>query len=247
MVRLGQCLGGQRSSAPEHADWTAGTDVLRTAYVPGVLMVHAACQTRLHAPNPHQPPHSQRELHAGTPAKPAISQAAGSDALTATISIAKVFTATKYTVVLVDVANPANNKTEVLTPVDSETGPWTPTITAPRKGTYRVEVRSAFTASLASWAAWRPAQCIVSPLTPLRRPASPLHTAAGQHSAPHSACLQVTAANEFDATSDKAVSEAVVVGLPDAPTLPADAVAAGVGKITLKWSAPEVNAFIGTQ
>ena len=44
---------------------------------------------------------------AGTPAKPAISQAAGSDALTSTISIAKAFTATKYSVVRVDVANPA--------------------------------------------------------------------------------------------------------------------------------------------
>ena len=59
--------------------------------------------------------------------------------------------------------------------------------------------------------------------------------------------LQLTASNVHETPSEEAISQNVVVGLPDAPTLPADAVAAGVGKITLKWSAPEVNAFIGTQ
>lgn len=50
----------------------------------------------------------------------------------------------------------------------------------------------------------------------------------------------------FDATSATVESEAVVVGLPDGPSLPADAISAGVGKITLKWTAPQTNAFIGT-
>ncbi len=43
------------------------------------------------------------------------------------------------------------------------------------------------------------------------------------------------------------MSEAVVVGLPDAPELPADAVTADVGKINLKWTATQTNAFIGTK
>lgn len=60
------------------------------------------------------------------------------------------------------------------------------------------------------------------------------------------ACVQVTAANMYDATSATVESEAVVVGLPDAPTLPTDAVSAGVGKITLKWDAAATNAQIGT-
>lgn len=58
--------------------------------------------------------------------------------------------------------------------------------------------------------------------------------------------MQVAIANKYDATSATAESEAVVVGLPDAPTLPTDAVSAGVGQITLKWTAPQTNAFIGT-
>ena len=61
------------------------------------------------------------------------------------------------------------------------------------------------------------------------------------------ALLQVTATNTYGATSDKSVSEAVVVGLPGAPSLPDDAVSAGVGKVTLKWTAPKANAFIGTR
>lgn len=44
-----------------------------------------------------------------------------------------------------------------------------------------------------------------------------------------------------------AESDALVLGLPDVPTLPADAVTATVGKITLKWTAPHTNDFIGTQ
>ena len=79
---------------------------------------------------------------AGTPAKPAISQAAGSDATTASISISKAFTAINYTITLVDVNNAATNKSEVLTPAASEQGPWTYTMTAPAKGSYRFEVRS---------------------------------------------------------------------------------------------------------
>ncbi len=78
---------------------------------------------------------------AGTPAKPAISQAAGSDANTASISISKAFTAINYTITLVDVNTPTNTASEVLTPAASEAGPWTRTLTAPAKGTYRFEVR----------------------------------------------------------------------------------------------------------
>lgn len=59
-------------------------------------------------------------------------------------------------------------------------------------------------------------------------------------------CVQVAAANVYDATSAIAESEAVVVGLPSAPKLPADPVSAGVGKITLKWEADQTNAFIRT-
>ena len=78
---------------------------------------------------------------AGTPAKPAISQAAGSDATTASISISKAFTAVNYTITLVDVNTPTNTASEVLTPAAGEAGPWTRTLTAPAKGTYRFEVR----------------------------------------------------------------------------------------------------------
>ncbi|PRW20837.1 Ig-like domain repeat [Chlorella sorokiniana] len=131
----------------------------------------------------------------GTPSKPGISQASGSNGATASLTISKVFTATNYTIVLVDV-NSAANVSEVLSPAAAEAGPWTRSLTAPAKGTYRFEV---------------------------------------------------TATNEHKATSDKTVSEAVVVGLPDAPALPADAVTAAVGKITLKWTAPQTNAAIGTK
>ena len=77
---------------------------------------------------------------AGTPDKPTLSQAAGSNAATASISVSKVFTATNYTVTLVDVRSPANTASEVLSPPASEDGPWTSTLTAPAKGTYRFEV-----------------------------------------------------------------------------------------------------------
>ena len=63
----------------------------------------------------------------------------------------------------------------------------------------------------------------------------------------HPVSLQVVASNVHKTTSLAAVSQQVVVGLPDAPTLPADAVTAAVGKITLKWTAPQTNDFIGTQ
>ena len=39
----------------------------------------------------------------------------------------------------------------------------------------------------------------------------------------------------------------MVLGLPDAPALPGDAITAAVGKIVLKWTAPQTNGFIGTR
>lgn len=59
--------------------------------------------------------------------------------------------------------------------------------------------------------------------------------------------LQLTASNPRGDHGPVAQSEAVVLGLPDAPTLAGDAVAPSVGKITLKWSAPQTNGFIGTE
>lgn len=59
---------------------------------------------------------------------------------TASIMVAKVFTATKYNVNIVDVNIPANTATEVLTPPDTEPGPWTSTLTVPAKGSYRFAV-----------------------------------------------------------------------------------------------------------
>lgn len=56
--------------------------------------------------------------------------------------------------------------------------------------------------------------------------------------------MQVTASNAH-VTSGKAVSEAVVVGLPDAPTTVK--VVPDVGKVTIKWSAAQTNAAIGTK
>lgn len=78
---------------------------------------------------------------AGTPAKPTISQALGSNGLSATVTFAKSFTATSYTILLVDVTNPTNNKSEVLSPQEADNGPWEHTLTAPAKATYRFEVR----------------------------------------------------------------------------------------------------------
>ena len=52
-----------------------------------------------------------------------------------------------------------------------------------------------------------------------------------------------------DTASQPALSDTVVVGLPDAPTVLAGAlgISPGVGKVALKWTAPEANAFIGTK
>lgn len=91
-------------------------------------------------------------LWAGTPAKPLISQAAGSDAATASITIGKAFTATKYTVTLEDVNTPTNKDSQTFTVADDEAGPWTRTLNAPAKGTYRFKVRC--------WLrVWRTARC----------------------------------------------------------------------------------------
>ena len=175
----------------------------------------------------------------GTPDKPTLSQAAGSNAATASISVSKVFTATNYTVTLVDVRSPTNTASEVLSPAASEDGPWTSTLTAPAKGTYRFEVCVA----LAWGSSWFKA-------SRLDVATSAMHVcvpAMLELTSTNYCCNQVTATNEHKAASNKAVSEAVVVGLPDAPTLPADAVTADVGRITLKWSAEQTNAFIDTK
>lgn len=57
------------------------------------------------------------------------------------MKFAKSFTATSYTILLVDVTNPTDNKSEVLSPQEGDNGPWEHTLTAPAKATYRFEVR----------------------------------------------------------------------------------------------------------
>jgi len=61
--------------------------------------------------------------------------------------------------------------------------------------------------------------------------------------------LQVVASNVHGTESAEAESEQVVIGLPDAPTLLAGAngISPSVGKVVLKWTAPESNSFIGTK
>lgn len=58
---------------------------------------------------------------------------------------------------------------------------------------------------------------------------------------------QLTASNVHGARDGEAQSDPVVLGLPDAPALPGDAITAAVGKIVLKWTAPQTNGFIGTR
>lgn len=61
--------------------------------------------------------------------------------------------------------------------------------------------------------------------------------------------VQLTASNTHGDHGPVAETEAVVLGLPDAPTLAAgtDGINPGVGKVTLSWTAPQTNAFIGTK
>ena len=54
-----------------------------------------------------------------------------------------MFTATDYAVELADVNNVAVKVTDTLTVADTEAGPWTRSLTAPAKGTYRFKVRAA--------------------------------------------------------------------------------------------------------
>lgn len=51
------------------------------------------------------------------------------------------------------------------------------------------------------------------------------------------------------ARGDAAEAEPVVLGLPDAPALlaGADGISPSVGKVALKWTAPQTNGFIGTK
>lgn len=79
---------------------------------------------------------------AGTPLKPTITDAAGSPTLGASISFIRVYTATSYVTELVDVNVAANTVTDTLTVDDTEAGPWTRTLVALAKGTYRLKVRA---------------------------------------------------------------------------------------------------------
>ena len=80
---------------------------------------------------------------AGTPAKPVITLAAGGSSLTARINYTRVFTATSYVAVLTDVNDDTNTLTDSMAVADTEEGPWSRTLTAPGKGTYRFTVTMA--------------------------------------------------------------------------------------------------------
>lgn len=86
-----------------------------------------------------------------------------------------------------------------------------------------------------------------------------LHTA---HVAKHASCgccppnascgccppyhrLQLTASNVHGAHAEPTEAAPVVLGLPDAPTV--TEVTPTVGKVALKWTAPQTNGFIGTK
>lgn len=58
-------------------------------------------------------------------------------------------------------------------------------------------------------------------------------------------CLQLVASNVHGTASAESLSNQLVVGLPDAPTV--TEVAPTVGKVALKWTTPESNGFIGTK
>ena len=85
-----------------------------------------------------EPPHA---TCAGTPLKPTITAAAGGDTLDASITYAGVFTATTYETILTDVNTPSNTDSDTWTVADTAEGPWTRTLQAPAKGTYRFTVR----------------------------------------------------------------------------------------------------------
>ena len=77
---------------------------------------------------------------AGTPAKPTITQALGGTTLAAKIDFPRVFTAVDYAVELADVNNASVKVTDSLNVADTAAGPWSRTLTAPAKGTYRFKV-----------------------------------------------------------------------------------------------------------
>lgn len=60
----------------------------------------------------------------------------------ARISYTRVFTATTYAVELTDVNNAGNKVTDTTIVDDTEEGPWSSTLSAPVKGTYRFKVRA---------------------------------------------------------------------------------------------------------
>ena len=57
--------------------------------------------------------------------------------------------------------------------------------------------------------------------------------------------LQLTASNVHSDHGEPTEAAPVVLGLPDAPTV--TEVTPTVGKVALKWTAAQTNAFIGTK
>lgn len=186
--------------------------------------------------SPHSVP-NPADRNAGTPAKPGITAVAGSDAAaTAAVTFAKVFTATHYTIKLVDVNTNAETSKDITPAVDA-TWPLVYTFNGVGKGTYLFKVR---------WA------CNTAPTRLLhvvhvwqvgysRQDGHRMMSALPRGQSPP----QVTAFNTHGTFSEEAVSDAVVVGLPDAATQVG--VTADVGRATLQWSAAQTNAYIGTR
>lgn len=94
-----------------------------------------------HATGPRSPDRACPATGAGTPLKPTIRAAAGGGSLDATITYDGVFTATTYETVLTDVNVASNTDTDTMTVAVTAEGPWTRTLQAPAKGTYRFTVR----------------------------------------------------------------------------------------------------------
>lgn len=71
---------------------------------------------------------------------PTITLAEGGTSLVARINYTRVFTATSYVAELADLNNAGVKITDALSVADTEEGPWSRTLTAPGKGTYRFTV-----------------------------------------------------------------------------------------------------------
>lgn len=101
--------------------------------LPGLGQAHPCCSAQCYPPAPDLP-------CAGTPLKPTVTAAAGGSTLVATISFIRTFTATSYVTELTDVNVEGSTITDTLAVLDTEAGPWTRTLTATAKGTYRFTV-----------------------------------------------------------------------------------------------------------